>query len=254
VRLNVLIMSTESRVYREFAYREARFRICCTQFEAVTAEIVRQREILGGFLDRHPGIQAAFAPLPLPDDAPDIARRMHEASQAVGVGPMAAVAGAVAQKAAEAGLADGAKEAIVENGGDIYLKLAAPATIGLYAGNAAIGASLGLRVDPADTPLAICSSSGKMGHSTSLGACDLVTVVAQSAALADAAATHAANAVRSEHDIDAALALLAGIQGIDGALIAQGGRVGTIGQLPRLVRQVSRGQEASGPPGRRNAR
>jgi ApbE superfamily uncharacterized protein (UPF0280 family) len=247
-------MSTDPRVYREFVYREARFRICCTHFEAVTAEIAAQRETLGAFLDRHPAIQASFAPLPLPGDAPEIARRMHEAGLAVGVGPMAAVAGTVAQMAAEAGLAAGAKEVIVENGGDIYLTLATPATIGLFAGDAAIGASLALLVDPDDSPLAICSSSGKMGHSTSLGTCDLVTVVAGSAALADAAATHAANIVSREADIDAALAGLAGIAGIDGALIAQGERVGTIGRLPRLVRQVSREAEASGPPGHRSVR
>ncbi len=238
--LDVLTMSTDARVYREFVYREARFRICCTHVDAVTAAIVEQRETLGAFLDRHPAIQAAFAPVPLPANAPDIARRMHAAAEAVGVGPMAAVAGAVAQKAAEAGLAAGADEAIVENGGDIYLKLSAPATVGLYAGHAAIGASLGLLVDPDDTPLAICSSSGKMGHSTSLGSCDLVTVVARSAALADAAATHAANAVRCEQDIDGALALLDAIPGVDGALIAQGNRVGTIGRLPRLARQRCR--------------
>ncbi|MBL7076325.1 MAG: UPF0280 family protein [Kiritimatiellae bacterium] len=230
-------MSTDPRVYREFVYREARFRICCSHFDAVTAEIIEQREILGRFLELHPAIQAAFAPLPLPDAAPEITRRMHEASQTVGVGPMAAVAGTVAQLAAEAGLAAGAEEVIVENGGDIFLKLTAPATVGLYAGDAAIGASLGLALAPEETPLAICSSSGRMGHSTSLGACDLVTVVATSAALADAAATHAANTVRGEADVDAALAVLAEIPGLQGALIAQGARVGTIGRLPQLVRQ-----------------
>lgn len=230
-------MSTPPRVYREFVYREARFRICCSHIDVVTAEIVKQREILGRFLDVHPGIQTAFSPVPLPDAPPEIARRMHEASETVGVGPMAAVAGTVAQLAAEAGLAGGAEEVIVENGGDIFLKLAAPATVGLYAGDAAIGASLGLALTPEDTPLAICSSSGKMGHSTSLGACDLVTVVAHSAALADAAATHAANAVRQAADLDAGLSLLAEIPGIQGALIAQGERVGAIGRLPRLVRQ-----------------
>jgi len=246
-------MNAVPRVYREFVYREARFRICCSHYDAVTAEIVHQRDTLGAFLERHPAILAAFAPVPLPHDAPDIARRMHAAATVVGVGPMAAVAGAVAQKSAEAGIAAGAEEAIVENGGDIYLKLAAPATIGLYAGDAAIGASLALALEPADTPLAICSSSGKMGHSTSLGACDLVAVVAGSAALADAAATHAANAVSEEADVDAALAMLAAVEGVDGALVAQGDRVGTIGHLPRLVRQVPRDREAGVPPSRHSA-
>ena len=231
-------MNPAARLYREFVYREARFRICCDAFEAVTAAIVDQREQLGDYLARHRGIQAAFTPIPLPPDAPRIAQRMHAAADRVGVGPMAAVAGAVAQIAGEAGLAAGAGEAIVENGGDIYLALAAPATVGLYAGAAAIGATLGFALTVEDSPLAICSSSGTMGHSTSLGRCDLATVVARDAALADAAATYAANAVTTEDDIDAVLAQLAGMAGIQGALIAQGERVGTIGTLPRLVRQT----------------
>lgn len=231
-------MPAAPRVYREFVHREARFRICCAQFEAVTAAIISVRKTLGGYLARHPHIHPAFVPVAMPPDAPLIAQRMHAAADRVGVGPMAAVAGAVAQIACEAGLAAGAREAIVENGGDIYLKLAAPATVGLYAGEASIGATLGFALQVADSPLAICSSSGTMGHSTSLGLCNLATVVARDAALADAAATHAANAVTAEDDIDAALEQLAGMAGIQGALIAQGGRVGTIGRLPRLVRQV----------------
>ncbi|MBT3293870.1 MAG: UPF0280 family protein [Verrucomicrobia bacterium] len=231
-------MPAAPRVYREFVHREARFRICCAQFEAVTAAIIALRETLGDYLARHPHIQPAFVPVEMPPDAPPIAQRLHAAATATGVGPMAAVAGAVAQAAAEAGIAAGADEAIVENGGDIYLQLSAPATIGLYAGDADIGAALAFVVEVDQTPLAICSSSGAMGHSTSLGQCDLATVVASDAALADAAATDAANRVAATSDIDAALARLARIDGLQGALIAQGDRVGTIGTLPRLVRQI----------------
>lgn len=231
-------MHTGARGYREFVYREARFCICCRRCDAVTDEIVAQREALGAFLAHHPAIQAAFAPTPLPPDAPDIARRMAAAATRVGVGPMAAVAGATAQKAGEAGRAAGADEVIVENGGDIYLDLTRPATVALYAGDAAIGASLALHVTPQETPLAICSSSGKMGHSTSQGRCDLVTVTAADAALADAAATQAANTIDADTDIDNALAMLHKIPGLHGALVAQGGRVGTVGRLPRLVRQT----------------
>ena len=149
---------------------------------------------------------------------------------------MAAVAGAMAQCGAEAGLRAGAKEAIVENGGDIYVKIESPITIGLDAGSAKVGRQLAFSLEPAQTPIAICSSSGKMGHSMSLGRCDLATVVARDTALADAAATEAANRVKTTDDVNPTLEHISRIEGIDGVLIAQGDRIGLAGALPPLVK------------------
>jgi len=229
---------TEKRTYRTFTHREAVFRICCAQFDAVTEQIVRQRQILEEYIQRDDTFRAAFEPTDLRDDAPESARRMARAARLVGVGPMAAVAGTMAQLAAEAGLHAGADEAIVENGGDIYLKARQPVIIGLYAGSADVGDRLGFSLQPNDTPLAICSSSGKMGHSMSLGDCDLAAVVAQDAALADAAATQAANLVRDVSDVDPTLERIAAIEGVDGVLIAKHDRVGLAGSLPQLVKAV----------------
>ena len=75
-----------------------------------------------------------------------------------------------------------------------------------------------------------------MGHSTSLGTCDLATVVAKDAALADAAATQAANLVNSEKDVDVALERIAAIEGIDGVVIVKNDRVGLAGKLPPLIK------------------
>jgi uncharacterized protein len=146
------------RVYQTFVHKEAVFRICCAIFEAVTAEILRQRSILEEYLSQHPGFQAALTPLESDAHAPLPVQRMASAAQRVGVGPMAAVAGTMAQLAAEAGLAAGADEAIVDNGGDIYLKLAGPAVIGLYSGPDHKLNTLAFRVQPEQTPLSICSS------------------------------------------------------------------------------------------------
>jgi len=85
-------------------------------------------------------------------------------------------------------------------------------------------------------PLAICSSSARMGHSLSLGDCDLATVVARDASLADAAATLACNLTRTLHDVDATLARITGIPGVNGLLLVKGERVGLSGRLPPLVR------------------
>jgi ApbE superfamily uncharacterized protein (UPF0280 family) len=150
---------------------------------------------------------------------------------------MAAVAGTMAQLAAEAALKAGALEAIVENGGDIYLKAAESVIVGLDAGAAEIADQLGFLLAAEDTPISICSSSGKMGHSMSLGACDLAVAVAKDAALADAAATQAANLVSTVEDVDPALERIAGIQGLDGVMIVKNDRVGLAGRLPELVRR-----------------
>lgn len=226
-----------NRDYRLFTYRDARFRICCEQFDAVAAEIVRQRQILEDYIAADPRFAASFAPVDVLPGAPPVARWMAEAARAAGVGPMAAVAGAMAELAGRAGLAAGAAEAIVDNGGDIFVAARAPVEVGLYAGTARLGDRLGLAVLPEDMPLAVCSSSGRMGRSASLGDCDLATVVAKDTALADAAATLAANLVRRIDDVNPALERVCSVAGVLGVLIVKDDRVGLAGRLPRLIRR-----------------
>ena len=227
---------SRKRTYRTFTYREAVFRICCEKFDAVTAEVVRQRRILEDYIVRHPDFRASFEPVEPLSNAPEVAQCMALAARLVGVGPMAAVAGAMAQCTAEAGLEAGAREAIVENGGDIYLRIAKPALIGLSAGTTELANRLAFSLKAHDTPISICSSSGQTGHSKSLGKCDLATVVARDAALADAAATQAANLVTTVEDVDSAMEHIAAIEGIEGVMIIKDDRVGLAGQLPPLVK------------------
>jgi ApbE superfamily uncharacterized protein (UPF0280 family) len=224
------------RIYQTFTYREAVFRICCDQFDAVTHEIVCQRHALEAYLQIHPEFQQTLTPIDLLPEAPEVAHRMARAAQLVGVGPMAAVAGAMAQCAAQAGLKAGASDVIIENGGDIYLQTVEPVVIGLAPGTAELTRQLAFSLQPSDTPISICSSSGRMGHSMSLGQCDLATVVAQDAALADAAATQAANLVKTQQDVNPTLERIAGIPGIHGLLIVKNDRIGLAGQLPALVK------------------
>ena len=226
------------RRYRTFSWKDSNLRICSSHFASATRAAVQHRTLLEAYIERHPEFRTALTPIGLLPDAPLVARRMAEAACRTGVGPMAAVAGAIAQLAAEAALADGAAEAIVENGGDIYLASSQAITVGLYTGTESVASNLAFAVDPALLPLAVCSSSGRMGHSASLGDCDLATVVATSAALADAAATLACNLVRAPRDVDCALAQVSGIAGIQGVLLVKGDRVGLAGELPRLVKNA----------------
>jgi ApbE superfamily uncharacterized protein (UPF0280 family) len=225
-----------SRTYRTFTHHEAVLRICCDKFDVVVAEAVRQRAILDEYISRHQEFKRSLEPIELRPDAPPVAQRMAWAAQLVGVGPMAAVAGAMAQCAAEAALAAGAQEAIVDNGGDIYLKAAEPVVVGLSTGTTKLADRLAFLLKPADTPISVCSSSGRMGHSMSLGQCDLATVVAQDAALADAAATQAANLVKTVNDVDATLERIARITGIAGVIVVKDDRIGLAGRLPQLIK------------------
>ncbi len=227
---------TTKRTYRTFTYRQAVFRICCDKFDAVTTEIIRQRGMLEAYINRHPDFRKSLEPLELLAGAPDVAESMARAAKLVGVGPMAAVAGAMAQFAGQAALDAGAREVIVDNGGDIFIFAVEPVIIGLMTGTAELAEKIAFSLQAGDTPISICSSSGKMGHSMSLGECDLATVVAKDAALADAAATEAANLVRDVDDIDPALEKISAIEGIDGVMIVKGARIGLAGKLPPLVR------------------
>ena len=223
------------RVYRSFSWKDTNLRVACASFELVTRTVVEARRQLERYIARHPAFRTALAPLPLLADPPEAARRMAVAAELTGLGPMAAVAGTLAQLGAEAALADGCDEVIVENGGDIFLVAARPVTIALHAG-AALGSRLAFHIDPQQTPLALCSSSSTMGHSLSFGRCDLATVASRDASLADAAATLVGNLVRRERDLTPALERVGAIPGVDGILAVVDGRIGLWGHLPPLVR------------------
>ena len=184
---------------------------------------------------RRPEFADSLSPLPTPADASPIVRAMLHASRTYDVGPMAAVAGAIAQFVGE-GLLQHTPEVIVENGGDIYLRMERPVEMGLYAGeDSPFSAELRLRVDPAGKPLGVCTSSGTVGHSLSLGRADAVVVVAESAALADAAATAIGNRIRATDDVEITLNQEKDRGLLNGLLIAVGKRIGAYGAL-ELIR------------------
>lgn len=224
------------RVYRSFSWKETNLRIACEAFDLVTGAVVEARRQLERYIVRHPEFLTTLVPLALLEDAPEAARRMAAAAELTGLGPMAAVAGTLAQMGAEAAIAAGCREVIVENGGDIFIHADSEVTIGLFAGDNAIGNRLALRIAPGDLPLALCSSSAKMGHSLSFGQCDLATVTAKDAALADAAATLVCNRIISERDLAPVLDQVGAIAGIEGILAVKNGRIGLWGRLPELIR------------------
>ena len=138
-----------------------------------------------------------------------VSRRMWAACApyaAAFITPMAAVAGAVAQELIDVYEREGLRRAWVNNGGDIALHLAPGASvrIGLFADLARFDpADPTIRIDGhfdirSDMPVRGVATSGWRGRSFSLGIADSVTVLARTAAQADAAATVIANAVNAD--------------------------------------------------------
>jgi ApbE superfamily uncharacterized protein (UPF0280 family) len=224
------------RSFHTIVYKDAKLRVACPLRDVVERELRCQRELLEQYIRRQPEFRSALAPIPLLEDAPEIARRMEAASQATGVGPMAAVAGAMAETCARAALAAGAREAVVENGGDLYASSPEPVVVGIYARDSKVSGRLAFEVSPEMMPLSLCSSSSTMGHSLSFGDCDLATIVARDAALADAAATLACNSVTSAADFDRVLATVSRVPGVLGVLLVKGDELAISGELPPIVK------------------
>lgn len=174
-----------------------------------------------GQLREHIAVQDEFltslTPVKKLDGIPAIVEKMYWASELAQVGPMAAVAGAIAESTGRA-LLEKSEEMIIENGGDIWLALKFPGTIGLYAGRSPFSSKIGIMVRPEQTPMGICTSSGTVGHSLSFGKADAVTICAMDAALADAVATATCNRIIREDDLEPAVNFALSITGVTGAI------------------------------------
>ena len=164
--------------------------------------------------------------------APPVALKMAAAADKAGVGPMAAVAGAFAEEAAQQVMQKfKVQDIIVENGGDIYLAATQLRRIAIWAGASPLSGKLALELEPAQSPLSLCTSSATVGPSLSLGKADAVTILAKSGAVADAYATAVGNQVRSAADIEPALAYADAQEDILGCVIIIGDRIGAIGEV-----------------------
>jgi ApbE superfamily uncharacterized protein (UPF0280 family) len=218
----VVVQETDLMVYSRFNLSES-----------VRESVLEHRGYLEAYIRRHPDFRGAMAPWKTEGPVPGVVGDMVAAAAAAGVGPMAAVAGAIAGRVG-GDLLSRSDEVVVENGGDVFLKTERPVTIGIYAGEARSGLHLGIRIDPGHRPVAVCTSSGRIGHSTSFGNADAVCVVSRSCALADAAATALGNRIRGSQDIRPAIEAGKGIDGIKGLLIVASGRFGVWGDLELL--------------------
>ena len=176
----------------------------------------------------HPDFVGARRPLPPPADAPPIAAVMYAAAEVAGTGPMAAVAGAIAEHVARA-LSKHSGEVIVENGGDLFAITSRERTVAVVAPGSPLDGRVALALPPGERSL--CTSSGTIGHSASGGRADAVVIAAASGALADAIATATANRVEGTEDVQAAVEWARERPGVQHVLVICGQTLGAWGEL-----------------------
>ncbi|OEU64930.1 MAG: thiamine biosynthesis protein ApbE [Desulfovibrio sp. S3730MH75] len=201
------------------------------------------RSIIKAHMLINPLFGTSLAPVQVPEGADPVILAMAKAATLCGVGPMATVAGAVAQAVATR-LAPLSENIIVENGGDIYMNSTTPRTVALLS-DPDSGSQIALKIDTKEFPVAICSSSGNIGHSLSLGSGDLVTVRSKDARLADAAATALANHLQSPADVPLVIEKARTLSeqltksgtkyGLDGVFVQYDSKIGAWGEIELIA-------------------
>lgn len=182
------------------------------------------RNALETYIHSHPLFLSTLSAYPEDPYAPVMIRRMIQYSGLVKVGPMASVAGGIAQYVGE-GLLGLTRQVIVENGGDIYLKTDRKTTVSVFAGDSPLSEKIGLMIHPGQMPIGVCTSSGTVGHSLSGGSADAVCLISSNAFLADAAATALGNRLQDKKNMDTAVKWVKTIEGILGGLVIMGDKM-----------------------------
>ncbi len=194
------------------------------------ALLVDLRRSMDAYLLMDPQYSASLTPYDAGLEAPDILKEMSCVSHKTGIGPMSAVAGAVALKVAEFLKSRyGVKEVIVENGGDIYADATADMDIAVFAGQSPLSEKVGLHIPASAFPCGICTSSGTVGPSLSLGKADAMMIVCRDVLLADSYATAMANRIKTASDLQPVIDHIQTIPDIQGALAIKGDRLAVAG-------------------------
>ena len=204
------------------------------------------REIILRKISEDPFFKTTYDPYPVSKDDDELIQRMCQASVIAGVGPMAGVAGAVAVFAVESMVEEGAGFAIVENGGDIALKIDRDITVGVYQDDERFR-DIAFRIPKREGIFGICSSSAKIGPSVSLGKTNISTVFSDDVILADACATALGNLIRygGQEEMSYALETIGRKEGVEGCVSISDGLMAMFGNVPELIRAEQKDITAS---------
>lgn len=193
------------------------------------------RTMLENHIQLNPEFETSLFPMPVQGIMPGIVQDMIMSAQFAKVGPMAAVAGTIAQHTGKA-LLESSSQVIVENGGDIFVKSDTKTIFTIYAGKSPLSMKCGIEIEKQARPYGICTSSGTVGHSKSFGKADAAMVFSDSCPLADAMATSLGNRVKKAKDIQKAIEWGQTVQGIRGIVLIKGDKIGIWGEDLKLVK------------------
>jgi ApbE superfamily uncharacterized protein (UPF0280 family) len=230
---------TRNLFKENFTLKETQCTIISDKQQAIQTaieSIKRNRRELEIYIRANPKFLYTLKPIPAPEK-PLVAKLMAQAAEKAGVGPMAAVAGVIADLVVSDMTREGCEVAVVEDGGEISAVSNTPVDVAVAAGDEPLSKRFGFRL--AEFPIGVATSSGRFSHALSFGDAEAATVFCKNAALADAAATAVGNVVKGE---DAQAAIKAGIrkglsvEGVEGVLIIYKGQVGTAGKIPQIIK------------------
>jgi len=206
---------------------------CCTKTESrrfIEDRVFFYRHQLEEYIRGRPIFKESLMPIGDDPFAPAIAKEMISVSAQVGVGPMATVAGAIAEFLGR-DIAHMTDEYIIENGGDISIKTSRERMILVYAKKSPFSQRIAIKIKASEKPYGVCTSSATVGPSMSLGKADAVCIVADSALFADGLATCVGNSVKSKDDIAPAIEIGKTFPNVIGILIIVGDSLGVWGDL-----------------------
>ncbi|MDR2700077.1 MAG: UPF0280 family protein [Nitrososphaerota archaeon] len=222
----------------DYTYKDSVCHIISDIPQGITAakeSIARNYQGLENYIRTHQIFFHTYDPIPVPNE-PLVAKLMALAAQKTGVGPMAAVAGVIADLAVTDMQKVGCKVAVVEDGGEISAVSDRPIDVALAAGSVSLSKRFGFRL--LEFPVGVATSSGRFSHAFSFGDAEAATVFCRDAGLADAAATAVGNVVKGdvEEGIEAGIKQGLSISGVLGVFILYQGKVGTAGKIPQIIK------------------
>lgn len=200
--------------------------------DVALAKVIALRTEMEAYLLNDPIFGMTFEPHQVKPNAPEIVRVMVEAGQRANVGPMAAVAGAFSEAIGQHLMQQfSIQEIVVENGGDIFLKIIRNLLMSVYAGNSPLSEKIGIEIQAAESPLGVCTSAGTVGPSVSFGKADAAMVICKNTALADAFATGFGNLVKTPEDVQKVIDQTAQFPEILSAVIICRDKIGIRGKF-----------------------
>jgi ApbE superfamily uncharacterized protein (UPF0280 family) len=222
-----------------FTLKESQCNIIADKQAGITAakdSLKQNRQQLEAYIKTNPIFFHTLKPVHVPPE-PLVAKLMAEAAEKANVGPMAAVAGVLADLAVKDMRSAGCEVAVVENGGEISAVANVPIDVAVSAGDEPLSKRFGFRLT--EFPIGVATSSGRFSHAFSFGDAEAAIVFCKNAGLADAAATAVCNVVKGEDHqaaIQAGINKALSIQGVEGVLIIYKGFTGTAGKIPKIIK------------------